>query len=371
MYDLAREMVKKGHKVTVYTSDALDVLKTKKRISAARETLDGIEIVRFPRLGPALPSKFLRVIVKDFKKEISCSIKDYDIVHLSEVRNYMNMTAAAAARKASVPYFISVFGNLAPQKAFHKRALISLYDRIWTRKMFRRAAGLLVQNGHEKEVCLKYGIESSLMKFCPLPVHFSAFRDLPLRGLFRKKFNIGPEARIIVSLGRLHHDKGFQFLLKAFASLHEMKDVFLVIIGADEGYGEELKNLSDDLKVQDRVIFPGALYDRDKLQAFVDADVFALTPLVYEETSLAALEACASGLPVIVSDRNSIPWLQDYGAGMEIPLDEKELSGAMELLLADREKRQSMGARGRAMIQEKFTVEKVVEGLEAVFREAA
>lgn len=370
MYDLARGLVQRGHHVSVFTSDALDVRETHKRISVTKETLEGIKITRFPRIGPLLHSKFLRVIVRGFKKEISERIGDYDVVHLSEVRNYMNMTAADAACRTSVPYFISIFGNLAAQRSFRKRALIYLYDSLWTKKMFHKAGGLLVQNEHEKATCLKYGITSSRVKFSPLPVHFSNFKDLPPRGKFRKKFGISSEAKIVISLGRLHRDKGFQFLLKAFTSLRERQDIILVIVGADESYGEALKKQAEDLKVKNRVIFPGALYNRDKLEAFVDADVFALTPLVYEETSLAALEACASGLPVIVSDRNSIPWLEDYGAGMEIAHDEKALSEALQLLLSDEKKRNEMGRRARAMIEEKFSVEKVVEELEGIFKES-
>lgn len=369
MYDLARGLVQRGNQVAVFTSDALDVRDTGKRISTAKETFDGIEIIRFPRLGPVLPSKFLRVIVRGFKKEFSERVRDYDVVHLSEVRNYMNMTAAAACRKAGVPYFISIFGNLAAQRAFHKKALISLYDSIWTRKMFQGAGELLVQNEHEKDICLKYGISVSQVKFSPLPVHFSSFKDLPSKGLFRKKFSIGSKDKIIISLGRLHHDKGFQFLLSAFVSLQEKDDTLLVIIGADEGYGETLKKKAAELKVKDRVIFPGALYNRDKLEAFVDSDVFVLTPMVYEETSLAALEACACGLPVIVSDRDSIPWLAEYGAGIEIKHDEKELVDTLQLLLSNSEKRGKMGMRARAMIEEKFSVEKVAEELEGIFRE--
>ncbi len=370
MYDLAKGLVKRGHEVSVHTSDALHVRDTRKRIQTARESLEGIEITRFPRLNPSLPSKFLRVIVKGFKKEIAEKVRDYDVVHLCEVRNYMNTTAAKACRDAGVPYFMSIFGNLAYQSSFRKRLLINLYDSIWTKKMFRLSAGLLVQNAHEKDACLRYGISPSQAKFSPLPVHFSDFKDLPARGVFRKKSGIGPEARIIISLGRLHHDKGFQFLMNAFASLTEREDTVLVIVGADESYGEALKKQAEDLKIRDRVIFPGAMYDREKLEAFVDSDVFALTPLVYEETSLASLEACASGLPVIVTDRDSIPWLEEYGAGIEIAHDEKELAQALRLLLSDEEKRKKMGQRARILIQEKFAVEKVVEELEGMFREA-
>lgn len=370
MYDLARGLAQRGNQVSVYTSDALDIRETDKRISTARETIEGIRITRFPRLNPRLPSKFLRVIVKGFRKEIAEQVRDYDAVHLSEVRNYMNTTAARVCQDAKVPYFISIFGNLATQKSFHKRLLIDLYDTIWTKKMFGMSAGLLVQNKHEKEACLKYGIEPSLIKFSPLPVQFSNFKDLPARGLFRKKFGISPEAKIIISLGRLHRDKGFQSLLSSFASLPERKDTILIIVGADEGYGEALKKQAGDLKVKDRVIFPGALYNRAKLEAFVDSDIFALIPLVYEETSLASLEACASGLPVIVSVKDSIPWLEEYSAGIEIARDGKELTQVLQLLLSDDKKRKEMGQRARTLIQEKFAVERVVEEMEGMFRKA-
>lgn len=370
MYDLARGLVQRGNRVSVFTSDALDVKETGKRINLPQETLEGIEITRFPRIGPGLPSKFLRVIVKGFKRELQARVKEFDVVHLSEVRNYMNTTAASVCCQTGIPYFQSIFGNLAEQRSPHKKMLIYLYDSLWTNKMVRGAEGLLVQNEHEKQACLKYNVLPTRVNFSPLPVHFSDFKVLPPAGLFRKKSGISADAKVILSLGRLHRDKGFQFLLSAFASIPEARKVFLVIVGADESYGDALKKQAADLQITSRVIFPGALYGRVKLEALADADVFALTPLVYEETSLASLEAAACGLPLIVTDRDSVPWLSDYGAGIEIKHDMKELSDTLQLLLLDDKKRKEMGRRARAMIEEKFTVEKVVEEMEKLFADA-
>ena len=73
----------------------------------------------------------------------------------------------------------------------------------------------------------------------------------------------------------------------------------LVVVGRDDGFKAEMDRLVHYLGLGPQFHFAGALYGRDALPVYVDADLFCITPTHFEETSLAALTACACGTPAL------------------------------------------------------------------------
>jgi poly(glycerol-phosphate) alpha-glucosyltransferase len=123
------------------------------------------------------------------------------------------------------------------------------------------------------------------------------------------------------------------------------------------------------LGVGDRVLFPGGIYGEDRLGAYVDADVFALTPAVYEETSLAALEAAACGTPTVLSPQCEIPGLVTAQGGLVVERRSEAISEALQYLLKDETLRHRMGDHARRHVASTLTVEIVAGQHEAIFGE--
>jgi glycosyltransferase involved in cell wall biosynthesis len=116
----------------------------------------------------------------------------------------------------------------------------------------------------------------------------------------------------------------------------------------------------EDLGVQDVVLFAGPLFGSDVVPAYVDADLFALTPRVYEETSLAGLEACFCGTQVLVTEQAETPHLVGAGAGFCVPATEEGVFAALLTALADDCGIAERGAAARAMAYEHYDWTKVV-----------
>ena len=78
--------------------------------------------------------------------------------------------------------------------------------------------------------------------------------------------------------------------------VRRVPEAHLVAVGWDHGHLDTVRRLAQSLDVANAVTFSGPVFGTDRLAAYLDADVFAITPSIFEETSLAALEAGEVGL---------------------------------------------------------------------------
>jgi glycosyltransferase involved in cell wall biosynthesis len=157
-----------------------------------------------------------------------------------------------------------------------------------------------------------------------------------------------------------------------FADVIMSDDVRLVVVGPDDGYLGELKALVKALRIEDKVLITGSLYGEDKLEAYVDADIYVL-PSKYEIWGMTVLEAYACDKPIVASKVGGLKDLVIYGeTGLLFePGNEGQLANCMLLLLNDPNKAEKIGLRGMRFLKENFTIEKAVDKLEVVYREVA
>jgi glycosyltransferase involved in cell wall biosynthesis len=102
-------------------------------------------------------------------------------------------------------------------------------------------------------------------------------------------------------------------------------------------------------------LFTGRVTDDEKMAALRDADVFVL-PSYTEAFGIALLEAMASELPVVVTDRAALAAaLRDADAGVVVKSDAGSLSEALVLLLGDADRRSELGRRARHLVESRFS----------------
>jgi colanic acid/amylovoran biosynthesis glycosyltransferase len=91
-----------------------------------------------------------------------------------------------------------------------------------------------------------------------------------------------------------------------------------------------------------------------------------------EGIPVSLIEAMACGLPVVGTDAGGVPELLGDGAGLLVPPgDVPALADALELLAREPAKRAALGERGRARVEEAFSVERIAGELQARFRDCA
>ncbi len=116
----------------------------------------------------------------------------------------------------------------------------------------------------------------------------------------RKKLNIAVDTLVIGNVGKLNDGKNHQYLLHVFCEIKKtIHDSVLVIVGGGE-LEKELKEKANELGISDSVILTGMV---DDASGYIQAFDFFAFPSKYEGLGLALVEAQASGLRCIMSDR--------------------------------------------------------------------
>ncbi|MCA8925679.1 MAG: glycosyltransferase [Planctomycetes bacterium] len=194
-------------------------------------------------------------------------------------------------------------------------------------------------------------------------VELARFADAPGRAEARAVLELAPEATWIGAVGRLDPQKGFDVLLRALPEVPGAK----LLIAGEGPERRRLEELVGQLGLRDRVRLLG--HRSDVATVLAACDLFCM-PSRWEGFGLALAEAMAVGLPCVASRIDSLPEVLG-GAGVLVPVeDPAALGAALAALLADPARAAELGERAREQAQ-RFSVEAMVAGYEALYRELA
>lgn len=360
---VTKELVQRGHEVTVYTTDTMD---GSTRQKARYLEIGGVKVHYFRNLNNSLAWHrlfFAPGMIPQLRKEI----RTFDVIHLQDYRTFQNIVVHHYAKKNGIPYVLQAHGSVGAffQKGFLKRT----YDTIWGHRILRDASKAIAVTKIEAEQLKNVGVSEDKIEIVPPGIDLSGFESLPKKGRFRNRYGLNSSQRIVLYLARIHKIKGPDLLAKAFARLvGEDSDTQLVVVGPDDGYLPALKKMVKELGIEERVLFTGPLYGKEKLEAYVDADVYVL-PSSYEIFGLTVLEACACGTPVVVTEACGLADWIDQRAGFKVAHDEYRLQEAICVLLSNEELRKQLGDRARELVREQFSWHKAAQQIEKIYTE--
>lgn len=163
---------------------------------------------------------------------------------------------------------------------------------------------------------------------------------------------------------------GIEYLIRAFyRAVKEFNNLKLVIAG-DGSQFSYLQKLTEDLHIENQVVFLGRINEAQVIDTLQKLDV-AVFPSIYESFGVAAVEAQACGVPVIVSDTGGLPEAAKpgYSSILVEKGSEDSLYKALKELINDENKRKEMGRNARDFVLKNYDIRSNFLKVENIYNE--
>ncbi|CAM5785174.1 glycosyltransferase [Castellaniella caeni] len=185
----------------------------------------------------------------------------------------------------------------------------------------------------------------------------------------REELSIGEDALVFVMVANLIEYKGHIDLLNALSEIDSSLPVNWVclLVGRDDGIGEELRKASKKFEMADKVRYLGARSDVPALLKASDVGVLCSHE---EGFSNAILEGMAAGLPMVVTDVGGNAEAVKQGVnGLVVPSNSPHELGKALLCMVDGSLRAAMGRASEARARELYSLDACVESYERMYLE--
>ncbi|MBI2106984.1 glycosyltransferase family 4 protein [Candidatus Woesearchaeota archaeon] len=299
MYELAKRQVKEGHEVHVFCCDSDKY----KRLEVKEEVIEGVHVHRYPYWFRLSLSTFIwPSLLWKLPKY------DFDVIHSHVSGHAYILIAGIVARKKNT---IHVHTTHCPwTDAFRPKILkpfLFINDLFLNRLSFRLIDKIVSITPWELDTLKKWTNEKKIIVI-PNGTDEILFNKIKVNN-FKKDNKI--KGKLVLFFGRLNPTKGPEKLAQAAVEISkERKGISFVWIGSDEGKAEEVKKIIEGHK---NMQYLGPIRGKNKIaEMFQASDVYVL-PSYREGLPLTLFEAYASGLPVIASPVNGIPYEMEDG----------------------------------------------------------
>ena len=184
------------------------------------------------------------------------------------------------------------------------------------------------------------------------------------------------DKKVIVSVGRLVHRKGQDFLIQSLPAILEKHPTAHILMVGEGPYRKDLTKIVEKLKLSQAVTFIGRIQYKDLPRYICAGDIFAmpsrsrLAGLEVEGLGIVYLEASSCALPVVAGRSGGAPDAVDEGiTGFSVEgTSTVEISSAIIKLFDDPAKAKAMGTAGRSWIIEKWRWEIWSKQFNALFK---
>lgn len=351
IYQLAKRLVKAGHKLTLITSN---IGLNNNDLRPGFELIEGINVIRCK----ARPWLFRTIKLINFREKLK-EIKP-DIFHTHHPIPGVSDATVFYAKKYGYPCVVTyhadsqedAFLNKICAKAYYffiANEMVKNADKIIaTTKTYAEASPVLKNVGHKIKI-ISYGVDTERFK--------PKLDENRIRDIYKIKNKI-----IIFALGRMVPYKGFSFLIK---SMQYLDNRFVLVLGGDGILKDKLKKLVNDLRLEDRIFFTGFIPEMSKLDYFSACDIFVLPSITRGEAfGITVLEAMACGKPVVATDLPGLREIASIGGLLVPPKDPHRLAQAVKDALLKKKNSQDL----YALIKEKFSWDTAAEEVMKIYQ---
>jgi glycogen(starch) synthase len=372
---LARHVRKLAEELVVQGA-TVDVLTRARSASASFDTIAGVGVHRVPE--PSYPRDLDRFLawVQQMNDDMLLAGRSlaeehsYDLIHGHDW--LVAHASAALAVEHEIPYITTIHAtehgrhqgwvDKPPQSSIHgiERWMAQRADSVITCSHYMR--------GHVADV---FDIDERRVTVIPNGIDPSDLRPVDDLQSLRAQF-ASPEQKLVLLVGRLVYEKGFQLALEALPGVIERVPGVRFLVAGSGTHEAELKAQAERLGLSEHGVFLGWIGD-DALHSLYRIADLCVVPSLYEPFGLVALEAMASGCPCIVADTGGLREVVPAGERVGLRFnggDPEHLGVMIERLLVDDELRERLVAEASEHVLS-FDWSDVAQRTQVVYRDLA
>lgn len=339
----ARQLIALGNRVTI-------MAKKRYYFTAARENLDGIDLVRLHA-----PFRWLEIIIR-----LLTTHRDIDAFYVIGIPSFA-VWAILFARLFKKPITLALTGKA------------EIFDRgsNWRHKIFAKCDRYVATTREIAEGFVERGgIDPKKITILPHGINTKKYpkSNATLRAELKRRNGLEPSTKILLFCARVVINKGIDTVMKFWRTIHQKKPSarLFVVGGGRTEILEELRRLSTEL--DGSIIVTGEV---DQPQAFYQmADVYVF-PSRHEGLPTSLIEAMSSGLPSVVSDIGGCDDLIFNGVtGYRVSVEDADAYAREIMALFDDDSaRSNLGENAAYFAREKCDYSKVIPRLAEIIGE--
>jgi glycosyltransferase involved in cell wall biosynthesis len=280
----------------------------------------------------------------------------FDLVHVNESHA---LTAAWLSRaQHRVPLLISRRVGYPLGQNYFSRARFGAASRIIANSRWVAQQAIASGASPEKVSVIYEGAE--------IPQAVSA----EMRRGARARWGVRESEQLLGCAGVLLQDKGQEWVIRALAHLRGVFPDCKLVLAGDGAFRPQLQALTEELKLQDAVIFAGFVRDIESVYRALDVFVF---PALFEGLGTSLLAAMAHGVPSVTYFGCALGEIVENGkSGLQVePRNSEALAAAIRNILSNADFAAKLGAAGHQRIVEVFSADRMVEETLRLYREVA
>ena len=365
--DIAKELRRIGHDVTIYTTD-LDFANNANTFNKNLPRMESHDGFTINRSHVWFSYKLFYVNTEMYSQMMK---DDFDIIHTIGIRSFQSLVATIISKRKKIPLIISDQGGLTTHPDLQSGVIRKIFyklQKLMLNFIINQATKIIVANEYEKEIF------SNLTNNSKIEIIRNGvdLEELKIeKRYFREKNNI--ENRFILFLGRFSKVKGIDILLNAINLIKDtkmMENTKMVIMGVDFGFEKEMLNMINDLEITHKVMVIKNPSRQDVIAAYNECD-FLVLPSRWELSPLTPLEGFAFKKTVISTKTHGIPHtIKDReNCILVAPENYNELANAILELLSDNKKCEEYGLAGYKLVQDICNSKKMAENILKMYQQ--
>lgn len=225
-----------------------------------------------------------------------------DLVHIHSPFS-IGKIGVKYARKHNIPVIETMHSQyykdflLATKSKFIAKQLLNNIARV-----FNSCDELWTMNPACEELSREYGYKGKI-RLVPngtnLVNNFSAEEQEEYIKEIRERHNIAPDEKILFYIGRMHKLKNIEFVINVCKNLKERNFKFKMLFVGKGVHQQYFEKIVKDLKLQDVIIFVGAVYDNLEKSKYIMSANLQMFPSFYDTDGIVRIESAAYNVPTI------------------------------------------------------------------------